>query len=242
MRSSILFLFILLTLSGLTLTVGTAGPVAHLRTTSTAPVPTPGENTFDIRSFGAVGDGVTDDGPALQLALNAAAQIGGGTIHVPAGRYAIITPVTKDFSNIPAAHITIQGVPSNTPIYVDGAGHLLTAGFNLTSEFVIKVAETSNALSLSGLESLLIKDLTFIGTLERISDALVILSLTDIADATIRHCEFYGLASFVPGGAIVRAFRSRLKIQEAPFLGCTVGSGYNGAVVQNISRLFQSRT
>jgi hypothetical protein len=234
MKSTILFLTFLY-LSGLTVTVSTAGPVARLRTAPSTPVLSASQNTFDLRTFGAVGDGVTDDGPALQQALDAVAIAGGGTVHVPAGRYAIITPVAKNFSNIPAASLTIQGVESSTPIIVDGAGQDQTAGLDLTSELVIKTGETAKALSLSGLESLLVKDLAFIGTLERVSDASVTLSLTDIADATIRHCEFYGLASFVWGGAIVLATRSRLRVTETPFLGCTVGSGYNGAVVQNIS-------
>ena len=190
---------------------------------------------FNLQDFGSAGDGITDDGPALQRALDAAAQAGGGIVYVPAGRYAIVTAVTKDFSNIRDARLTIQGVESFTPINVDGNGRALTAGLVLTSEFVIKTGETANALTLSGLKSLLIKDIAFIGTYENISDALVTLSLTDIADATIRHSEFYGLASFVYGGAIVQATHSRLKITEVPFLGCTVGSGYNGSVVQNIS-------
>ena len=46
------------------------------------------------------GDGMADDGPALQAALDALAAAGGGTLIVPAGRYAIITPVAKDFGGI----------------------------------------------------------------------------------------------------------------------------------------------
>jgi Pectate lyase superfamily protein/Carboxypeptidase regulatory-like domain/Domain of unknown function (DUF4214) len=191
-------------------------------------------NIFNLRDYGAVGNGTTDDGPALQLALNAAANAGGGTVYVPAGRYAIITPVTKDFSTIPAGQITIQGVTSSTPVHVDGIGPEQAAGLDLPSEFVIKVGQAVTALNLSGLTNLLIKDLVFIGTLDRVSDALVTLSLSEIRDAKIQHCEFYGLASFVAGGAIVLASRCRLNVTETAFLGCTVGSGYNGAVLQNI--------
>lgn len=191
--------------------------------------------TFNLQEYGSVGDGVTDDAPALQRALDAVANAGGGIIYVPAGRYAIATPVVKDFSNIPGARVTIQGVDSLTPIHVDGSGEFVTAGLALTSEFVIKTGETANALSLSGLEGLLIKDLLFIGTLDRLSDALVTISLSDIEAATIRHCEFYGLASFVPGGAIVLARHSRLNITETAFLGCTASTGLNTSVVQNLS-------
>ena len=116
--------------------------------------------TFNLQDYGSVGDGVADDGPALQRALDAAADAGGGIVYVPAGRYAIATPVANDFSGIPGAHLTIQGVESFTPINVDGSGEFVTAGLDLTSEFVIKTGETANALTLSGLEGLLIKDLS----------------------------------------------------------------------------------
>src|SRR5215204_1003383 len=55
---------------------------------------------FVLTEFGAAGDGVTDDGPALQAALDALAEAGGGTLLVPAGRYAIVTPVSKDFGGL----------------------------------------------------------------------------------------------------------------------------------------------
>ena len=55
------------------------------------------ETTFNLRDFGTTGDGVTDDGPALQSALDAIAEAGGGTIFIPAGSYLVATPVIKDF-------------------------------------------------------------------------------------------------------------------------------------------------
>jgi hypothetical protein len=42
---------------------------------------------FDIRSFGAVGDGTTDDSAAVQAAVQAAIAAGGGTVYVPTGAY-----------------------------------------------------------------------------------------------------------------------------------------------------------
>jgi polygalacturonase len=46
-----------------------------------------GQNYFNVRSFGAVGDGKTLDSPAIDQAINAAAAAGGGTVLVPAGTY-----------------------------------------------------------------------------------------------------------------------------------------------------------
>ena len=42
---------------------------------------------FNIRDFGAVGDGVVLDSPAIQRAVDACAENGGGTVFVPAGKY-----------------------------------------------------------------------------------------------------------------------------------------------------------
>jgi polygalacturonase len=43
---------------------------------------------FDVRRFGAKGDGATIDSPAIDAAINAAANVGGGTVVFPAGVYA----------------------------------------------------------------------------------------------------------------------------------------------------------
>jgi polygalacturonase len=43
---------------------------------------------FDVRRFGAKGDGATIDSPAIDAAINAAANVGGGTVMFTAGVYA----------------------------------------------------------------------------------------------------------------------------------------------------------
>lgn len=42
---------------------------------------------FDVRSFGATGDGRTLDSPAINRAIAAATAVGGGTVRLPAGTY-----------------------------------------------------------------------------------------------------------------------------------------------------------
>jgi polygalacturonase len=49
--------------------------------------PAPVENVFNVRSFGAAGDGTNLDSPAINRAIDAAAAAGGGTVLVPAGTY-----------------------------------------------------------------------------------------------------------------------------------------------------------
>ena len=47
--------------------------------------------TFSVRDFGATGDGRTIDTPAVNAAIEAAAQAGGGTVELPAGDYLCYT-------------------------------------------------------------------------------------------------------------------------------------------------------
>ncbi len=67
----------------------------------------PGTRIYDIRDFGAKGDGVTLDTKALQAAINACNKDQGGTVLVPAGTFVIGTTELK--SNV-TLHIAAQGV------------------------------------------------------------------------------------------------------------------------------------
>lgn len=62
-----------------------------------------GEGTFNVRDFGATGDGTTNDTAAVQAAVTAAA---GGVVVFPPGTYLIPTTVT-----VALANTTIQGMP-----------------------------------------------------------------------------------------------------------------------------------
>jgi polygalacturonase len=50
--------------------------------------PAPRIPHFDVRTFGATGDGTTIDSDAINRAIDAAVAAGGGTVHIPAGTYA----------------------------------------------------------------------------------------------------------------------------------------------------------
>ena len=47
----------------------------------------PAAGVYDVRAFGATGDGVTKDTAAIQAAIDEVAAAGGGEVRVPAGRY-----------------------------------------------------------------------------------------------------------------------------------------------------------
>jgi polygalacturonase len=70
------------------------GTAANLSAQESPPPSTPSANQqilFEVRSFGAKGDGKTIDTPAINKAIEAAAAAGGGTVHFPAGTYLCYT-------------------------------------------------------------------------------------------------------------------------------------------------------
>jgi polygalacturonase len=76
------------------------------------------KNNFNVRDFGAVGDGTNLDSPAINRAIAAAAQIGGGTVLFSAGTY--LSGSIHLQSNIHLlidAGATILGAPQNLNAY-----------------------------------------------------------------------------------------------------------------------------
>lgn len=192
------------------------------------------DNTeLNVRDFGAAGDGVANDGPAFQAALDALAAAGGGTLFVPAGQYAITSPVTKNFAGL-AASITIKGVESLKPVSPPSAtGNELAEGLDLLTEVYPRTGVTANAFTLSGLKNLVVKDIAFVGTEGVITDAANTLYLVDIEKAQVKHSEFAALATIF-GGSIVSALRSDLEVNQCKFLGSTATSGAYAPLVQNL--------
>jgi len=77
-----------------------------------------GKTSFNVRDYGAVGDGQNLDSPAIDKAIDAAAEAGGGTVLVPAGTYLSGSIHLK--SNIHLvidAGATILGAPQDMKAY-----------------------------------------------------------------------------------------------------------------------------
>ena len=71
----------------------------------------PVSDYFNVRSFGAVGDGQTDDTAAFQKALDAASKAGGGVVYAPRGNYFFAGSL-----NIPNA-VTLAGLWQSVPAH-----------------------------------------------------------------------------------------------------------------------------
>ncbi len=80
-----------------------------------APLPGAGTNSvFDIRHYGAKGDGIAIDTPAINKAIEAASASGGGTVRFPSGTYACYSIHLK----------------SSVALYLDQGATILAATFS----------------------------------------------------------------------------------------------------------------
>jgi hypothetical protein len=74
-------------------------------------VPVGTAEVWNVHDFGAVGDGSTDDAAAIQAAIDAAAAAGGGTVYLPAGRFAVSQTL-----QVTSSHLTMRGEGTSSVI------------------------------------------------------------------------------------------------------------------------------
>lgn len=112
-------------------------PLAHVQAAVATTL-----TTLNVRTFGAVGDGVTDDTDAIQAAIDAAEETGGGVVYMPPGTYQLSARLfapygtTLAYSLSVPSNITLAGAGSTAttlklPIFTAGN----TAGYDPTWRF-----------------------------------------------------------------------------------------------------------
>lgn len=111
---------------------------------------TPAEQEYDVRAYGANGDGRFDNARAIKAAIDAAKEAGGGTVYFPRGRYLVsdmisIPPGVKlrgertdlvnllwpDLESLPTALIrgTSRFAIEDLTIYASNHPHVISGGF-----------------------------------------------------------------------------------------------------------------
>jgi hypothetical protein len=112
-----------------------------------------GGATFNVKAFGAAGDGLTDDSAPIETAVAAARAAGGGTVYLPAGTY--ITDTITLYSNI-----TLAGSGENSTIIKlkDNTDDSLIKSYQFDS--------LTGTDELDGISSWSIRDLTLDGNKE----------------------------------------------------------------------------
>jgi polygalacturonase len=96
-----------------------AGATARLPVSAADVARSPGPHIFDVRNFGAVGDGVALDNAAINRAVDAAEAAGGGMVYVPPGTYLCGTVILKSnvtlYLEAGATLLGSKGVSHYTP-------------------------------------------------------------------------------------------------------------------------------
>lgn len=151
---------------------------------STVALPVIASQVFNLKAYGAKGDGTTDDSAALQAAVNAAhtASPSGGAVLVPPGTYKIVTPPTM-YSGIklisygditpPAIWSKFNGAPFNSFTPSPGSRNM--------SELLFSSAWTIQDMSQIGIEGLVL-DFGAAGnlTLKGIGDSVFSFSIQSV--------------------------------------------------------------
>jgi polygalacturonase len=106
---------------GMAAAAATAVPSAFAATKPAATYPTGA--IYDVRTYGAVGDGKTVDSPAINKAIEAAAAAGGGTVYFPAGTW-------LSFSIRLKSHINLYLSQGATILAADSPKPGETTGYN----------------------------------------------------------------------------------------------------------------
>jgi polygalacturonase len=106
---------------GLGAAVSATLPEAYAAPHAVAPAGGPG--IFDIRTYGAVGDGKAVDSPAINKAIEAAAAAGGGTVVFPAGTW-------LSFSIHLKSHVGLYLAPGATILAADSPLPGAATGYN----------------------------------------------------------------------------------------------------------------
>src|SRR5436190_12589855 len=76
---------------------------------------------YNVRAYGAVGNGSTDDTTAIQAALNAAGAAGGGIVFLPRGTYKITTPALATACLGLYDYVTLRGAGAKSIIDFRGS-------------------------------------------------------------------------------------------------------------------------
>lgn len=171
--------------------------------------PTAGAQTaaLNLKDFGAIGDDVADDSPALQMALDELANPAGAStkLIIPAGTYKLSSPISRNFYG------------ARTDVIIEGTGS--GAVFRLASG-----PGTTN-LTLTNLASVTLRNLIFAGTPGSPTDAGTGINLEGNVRTIVENVAFYGVSTLEEGGAVMRVSQTDFSARNLHFEGCN-GYGF----------------
>ena len=91
------------------------------------------QESVSVKDFGAVGDGVTNDAPAIQAAVNSVIAAGGGTLYFPSGQYLVNTTISINSGGV---WLEGSGSGSGGTWIVNGTSNAAAIQFGNGSTFI----------------------------------------------------------------------------------------------------------
>lgn len=104
---------------------------------------------FNIRDFGAAGDGRTDDTIAFKSAMAQIASHGGGTLTIPEGDYLVTSPVTLPSGLVMQGTTGIQSMASTSNLTRKNPTRITLAG---TNRALFKIGECTEVVTIRDIE------------------------------------------------------------------------------------------
>jgi polygalacturonase len=142
--------------------------------------PTPAV-TFDVKSYGAKGDGIADDAGAIQKAVDACAAAGGGIVYLPAGEYRLYGARTAN----PDLAVNVE--------LKDGV-HLQGAGAGQTK--VTATRTSANAIGASQKTNVGVSDLEVSSTISGIDGVKLYCCDQATVEDVVAHNLYIGIAVY----------------------------------------------
>ena len=120
---------------------------------------------FSVANYGTKADGTTNDSAAIQSAVEACNEAGGGTVYFPAGTYLIHTAV------VIYGNVRLQGEPG--------------------AKLLRNSATTASVITASNVSEIIIEDLAVDGG-AGYSGYSYLIALSNVADCRVSNCDFVG--------------------------------------------------
>ena len=159
---------------------------------------------FNVKAYGAAGDGTTNDTAAIQSAINAAGAAGGGTAYLPAGSYLTSSSISL------VSNVQVIGAGKKATIVKGNAGS--------TATFII-LGTAGTLVSNAGIQSLSID-------VQNVASAAAV-SMYYFTNVTFRSVRFVNsVFKFIQSGVAAQTTfdNDHLNLIECDFIGHAGGS------------------
>jgi len=201
---------------------------------------TSGFPVYNARSYGAAGDGVADDTDAINRAIAAAANAGGGVVHLPTGTYRVAPrPHPQDGSYAPCLvmrrGVILRGAGKEATTIRLADGATLPAGSNCIY-LVLNATINGTVASTARDVSMVVEDLTFDGNAARQTAptcGIFWINCRDVHHTRVRVRDVYGTGS---SGGLAETFFYEFQLgTEASYSFCEAAATGDGSTASGFS-------